>query len=63
MAKKYVCLHYGRCDDTLKVKARQMPVKYVRYGTVLAPYGTPVKDNLRVWQRTVRDGMNSYFYT
>ena len=34
MAKKYydVCLHYGRCDDTLKVKAREMPV-YVRYGT------------------------------
>ena len=34
MAKKYydVCLHYGKCDDTLKVKAREMPV-YVRYGT------------------------------
>jgi hypothetical protein len=39
MARKCynVCLHYGRCDDTLKVKVRGMPVLYM-YGTV--PYGT-----------------------
>ncbi len=60
----YVCSTVaGRCDDTLKVKAREMPVQY-KYGTGTVPYryGTPVKDDSRVWQRSLRDGRNSYFY-
>ncbi len=52
MAKKYydVCMHCGYFESQSK---RNAGISTVRYGTL-------VKDDSRVWQRTVRDDKNLY---